>query len=386
MRTLVLLAGLGQIGLALASLFVPAVLQWSKDTARMRPITRQIFTTYAVYIWATNLLMGLLSLLHPDWLLDGAPLARAVAALLLVELVAGYGLQLLEPSARVRLRAWGLMVAGTLAAHFFTLAGPAGFRMLSLIGAILLGMKAVVAVNRTPEETPLSLPRWLAFTLAWPGMQPGVFRQRALRPLPGWGKYALQGLAALAAGAAFIFLSRFLWGRTASLLEATVPFFIGASLTVHFGFFNLATALWRRLGFDCGALFQNPFAASNLGDFWARRWNIGFGEMTAVAAYQPLKRNFPPWVRLMGAFGFSGLLHEAAISLPVNAGYGGPLAYFLLHGALVALERWMADKGIRLGAGWGFLWIVFWLVAPLPILFHRAFLAGVVWPLIGVGQ
>jgi alginate O-acetyltransferase complex protein AlgI len=30
----------------------------------------------------------------------------------------------------------------------------------------------------------------------------------------------------------------------------------------------------------------------------------------------------------------------------------------------------------------GRLWTVFWLVLPLPLLFHRPFLAGVVWPLL----
>lgn len=79
MTTLLRLAGCGQIVLALASLAVPKVLDWAKDTKRMRPIVRQLFHTYAVYIWATNLLMGLLSCFHPEWLLDGAPLARAVA-------------------------------------------------------------------------------------------------------------------------------------------------------------------------------------------------------------------------------------------------------------------------------------------------------------------
>jgi hypothetical protein len=29
-------------------------------------------------------------------------------------------------------------------------------------------------------------------------------------------------------------------------------------------------------------------------------------------------------------------------------------------------------------------WALAWLVLPLPILFHRPFLAGVLWPLIGI--
>jgi hypothetical protein len=79
MRTFLMLAGLGTLGLTLGSLAVPFVLKWSIDTARMRPLTRQIFQTYAVYIWTTNLAFGLLSFFHPEWLLDGSPLGRALA-------------------------------------------------------------------------------------------------------------------------------------------------------------------------------------------------------------------------------------------------------------------------------------------------------------------
>jgi len=30
-------------------------------------------------------------------------------------------------------------------------------------------------------------------------------------------------------------------------------------------------------------------------------------------------------------------------------------------------------------------WALFWLIAPLPILFHPPFLRGIVWPLVGLG-
>lgn len=77
--TLVFLAGIGQIVLALASLAIPRVLQWRAETARLRPLTRQVFWTYAGYIWATNLAFGLISALAPHWLLDSSPLALVVS-------------------------------------------------------------------------------------------------------------------------------------------------------------------------------------------------------------------------------------------------------------------------------------------------------------------
>ena len=81
---------------------------------------------------------------------------------------------------------------------------------------------------------------------------------------------------------------------------------------------------------------------------------------------------------LFASFLASGVLHELAISVPVGAGFGLPTLYFLLHGALVGLER----KTPRIASR---AWTLFWLIAPLPLLFHPPFLRGVVWPLVGLG-
>lgn len=74
---LILVAGIGQIALIIASLAIPRVLEWREETAKLRPLTRQVFWTYAIYIWCTNLAFGVVSL-RPDWLLDDQPLAACV--------------------------------------------------------------------------------------------------------------------------------------------------------------------------------------------------------------------------------------------------------------------------------------------------------------------
>ena len=78
LRTLVVLAGVGQIVLSLASLAIPRVLGFAAETAKLRPLLRQMFWTYAGYILCTNLSFGLLSAFAPGWILDGSPLAAAV--------------------------------------------------------------------------------------------------------------------------------------------------------------------------------------------------------------------------------------------------------------------------------------------------------------------
>ena len=77
-HSLLVAAGVGQLILVVASLAIPRVLRWPEDLARLRPLTRQVFWSYAGYIWATNLSFGLVSALAPHWLLDRTPLAGAV--------------------------------------------------------------------------------------------------------------------------------------------------------------------------------------------------------------------------------------------------------------------------------------------------------------------
>jgi len=88
------LAAAGQLALVAASLAIPRVLGWHADTAKLRPLTRQVFWTYAAYIWCFNLSFGLVSL-RPDWLLDGSPLAAAVTGFIAVYWAGRIGIQFL---------------------------------------------------------------------------------------------------------------------------------------------------------------------------------------------------------------------------------------------------------------------------------------------------
>jgi len=95
LRTLIVFAGVGQLALVIASLAIPAVLGWRAETAKLRPLTRQVFWTYAAYIWAINLCFGLLSALAADRLLDGTPLARLVCGFIATYWIARLAVQFL---------------------------------------------------------------------------------------------------------------------------------------------------------------------------------------------------------------------------------------------------------------------------------------------------
>lgn len=79
LEALVFFAGVGQTLLVVASLAIPKVLGWAEETSKLRPLTRQVFWTYAGYIWVTNLSFALVSMISPGSLIDGTFLATAVA-------------------------------------------------------------------------------------------------------------------------------------------------------------------------------------------------------------------------------------------------------------------------------------------------------------------
>ncbi len=308
-------------------------------------------------------------------------------AILAAVLILGYLISRVRPTGVARVAAWALVVVSVAGVERLDAREPAGVRMLAIIGTLLFAMKAVVAVEgRATGGRRLPWRRWLGFAALWPGMRPGPFARDIAGPLPGSGRLFGMGLTRLAAGSALVALARLAWVGTGSHLLATAALLPGLSLAVHFGLFNLLAGAWRRAGVDCRPLFVAPLRSTSLGEFWGRRWNLAFSQMTAIAVYQPLVRRAGRPAALAASFLGSGLLHELAISVPVRAGYGLPTAYFALHAALVLAEGRLARAGHPIDRiAWaGRAWTLAWLVVPLPILFHRPFLAGVAWPLIGV--
>jgi alginate O-acetyltransferase complex protein AlgI len=312
----------------------------------------------------------------------------ATTLILAATLVIGLAITRLRPLWAARVAAWLQVVAAVLGVERLNAGEPAGFRMLAVIGALLYAMKAVVVVEaRALGGELLPARRWFGFAALWPGMRPSPFAHPGAEPCPGAWSLVAGGMVRLGVGAVMIALARLAWCQTHSRGLATALLLPGLSLIFHFGVFNLLAGAWRLAGVDCRPLFRAPLRATSLREFWGRRWNLAFSEMTALAVHQPLARHTGGRPAVAAAFVASGLLHELAISVPVKAGYGLPFGYFLLHGGLTLAEGWLARRGWAVDrVPWiGRVWTLGWLVLPLPLLFHPPFLAGVVWPLIGIG-
>lgn len=90
---LVFFAGLAQLAIVVGSLLIPRVLRWSEDVAQLRPLTRQVFWTYAAYIWSTNLFFGIISVTMPNELVGGSALAMALSIFIAIYWGARIGIQ-----------------------------------------------------------------------------------------------------------------------------------------------------------------------------------------------------------------------------------------------------------------------------------------------------
>lgn len=133
MNTLLIqLAGATQLAVALASLAVPVVLKWREDTARLTPLTRTVFWTYAGYIWGAHLAFAALSLAAPGLLTDGTPLARCVCAFIATWWGARLVLQFtaMDRAARPPGR-WAEVAEGLLVLAFVLLTGVYARQVLS---------------------------------------------------------------------------------------------------------------------------------------------------------------------------------------------------------------------------------------------------------------
>ncbi|HEX6275512.1 MAG TPA: MBOAT family protein [Polyangiaceae bacterium] len=309
----------------------------------------------------------------------------AIGAVLLVLLVGGYALSRRAPGGWVPKVGWTILVAGVPAIERLTAREPAFVRMLALIAFALVTLKLIaVARERAAGMPPLSFTAWLAFSSAWLGMRPRLFISYGAPARDGAPVLLRRGAVNLALGLACVALARAVWSTTESRWAATIPLLVGLSLCLHFGLGTLLAGVWRLRGVETDAVFRAPLRSENLAEFWSKRWNLGFSEMTAALIYRPLSRRVGSTAALLAGFLASGLLHEMAISVPVRAGFGLPTLYFVLHGVLVGVERRLSQAGRPLSGRLGRAWSMFWILAPLPLLFHPPFLAGVVWPLLGV--
>ena len=264
-----------------------------------------------------------------------------------------------------RLAAWLGVLTAFYMMHDVAANVPSLIRMITLCIVLLAGMKWIVYREWSMKKNrKLSWCRWWIFSAMWLGMDPSCFLGK--RRVCEWRTHAITGGSCVIVGCILWYACYYFQ------LSNVVLLFIPMSMVVHFGILRLITAFWRMQGFPVRVLFRNPLKMRGFRDFWGARWNLAYSTMVARTVKQPLTPILGEKWSVLAVFFISGLLHELAITVPVQAGYGLPTLIFLIHGLLTMIEK----KNSASNA----VFCAFLLVTGLPYLFNEKFQTEVIVP------
>jgi hypothetical protein len=225
-------------------------------------------------------------------------------------------------------------------------------------------------------------PAWrsTAYLLAWPGMDAEAFLDVGQHVLPPPAKNWVWASLETAVGAVLLWFV----ARSVPQRETLLRGWIGMAaliLLLHFGSFQIVGLMWQSIGVKAVPIMMAPLRSVSLGEFWGRRWNIGFRQLAHELVFRPLHRTLGAGLAGFFVFVVSGLIHDLVISLPARGGYGLPTAYFVLQGAGMTIERSTFGKRIGLGRGWiGWLFTALFVAGPAFWLFHPWFVLRVILP------
>jgi len=246
--------------------------------------------------------------------------------------------------------------------------------------AIYAGCKSTTWMSARVQHAPIW--KHAAYFFGWPGMDAASF----LGKVRGSARSVCRSIEWPSATAKLVFGAILCFG-VARLLPQQHEYLvgwigmIGIVLMIHFGLFQLLSCLWRSLGLEARPIMNRPIASTSLNEFWGRRWNTAFRDLTHRFLFRPFTSWFGPRLGLLAGFIFSGVVHDLVISVPIRGGYGGPTIYFGIQGAAIIFERSAFGRRIGLGAGWsGRVFTFLALIVPIFLLFHRPFVVQVMVP------
>jgi Membrane bound O-acyl transferase family len=284
-----------------------------------------------------------------------------------------------HPISRHEWLEWAPMAVLPAGACIFRSRVPPWQFMWPLSLAIFWGCKWQTWFYARAARTRASLWRNLGYLLLWPGMDASAFLDEVSLGRPGQNEW-LAALAKTLAGIALIALATWNLQSVPPLIAGWLGM-AGLVLLLHFGTFQILALIWQSAGVNAEPIMRSPLTSTSLGEFWGRRWNMGFRELSHGLVFQPARKRFGPASAALAAFLLSGLIHDFVISFPAQGGYGLPTAYFLLQGMGTLFER--SAVGKRLGLGRGKRgWLLVLLVAggPTFLLFHPPFVRQVILP------
>jgi hypothetical protein len=274
---------------------------------------------------------------------------------------------------------WELLAVLPLAMILLTPANWPRWALMWLLDiAVYAGFKWLTW-RRTPAP---DAPAWkhLGYLLAWPGMDAAAFLRRDSQPVRPAAAEWIVALGKMMIGVLLMWV-------IARLIPPEYPYWrgwvgmTGIVFLLHFGLIHLLSCAWRSIGVDAKPLMHWPIAATSVSDFWGRRWNLAFRDLTHRFLFRPLTPLFGPRGAILAGFVFSGLVHDFVISISARGGHGLPTLFFLISGLAIFAERSPFGRKLGLGRGWrGWLFAAITILAPAPLLFHPPFVERIVVP------
>lgn len=247
--------------------------------------------------------------------------------------------------------------------------------MWLLAAAIFFGLKCLTWASAPRKGT---VTQQLGYFLLWPGLDAPRFLTKPATRLPSIVEWCFATSKLVFGIALFATVP---WIPTdRELLRGWVGM-IGILFVLHFGLFHLMSLAWRSSGVEAQPIMNWPIRATSVAEFWGRRWNAAFRDVTHRFVFRPLVPRVGAGTALVAVFVISGLVHDLVISLPAGAGYSLPTSYFLIQSGAVFLERTALGARVGLGRGVaGWLFTMLTVVAPLEMLFHPPFVRQVILP------
>jgi hypothetical protein len=133
-------------------------------------------------------------------------------------------------------------------------------------------------------------PAWRspAYLLAWPGMDAETFLDASRHvppPAPiGW----LRAIFKTILGAILLWVVTRSIPQEEPLLRGWVAL-LGLILLLHFGTFQIIALFWKSVGVNAKAIMSAPLRSTSLGEFWGKRWNLGFHQLSHELIFRPLQ-------------------------------------------------------------------------------------------------
>jgi alginate O-acetyltransferase complex protein AlgI len=225
--------------------------------------------------------------------------------------------------------------------------------------------------------------RWrsVAYLLLWPGMDADAFLDTRRKAVPPSGREWISAAVKVAFGLG-VLIGVVPAVASSSLFAAGWIGISALCVALHFGLFDLLSLGWRQAGIKAVAIMNAPSRSVSLSEFWGRRWNLAFRDLSHAFVFRPIVGAWGVTAATIAVFVASGLIHDLVISGAAGAGFGGPTLYFLIQAVGLFIERSGFGKRVGLGRGWvGWTFCAIVTIGPAGLLFHRPFIERVAVPM-----